>query len=71
MSNSILSSILRFVIVRISNTSLQYTLVVPELLLYDNFAGLHCGNNTADNGTSDPCVDTFIGLLANAEVPRT
>ena len=56
--------------VRLSDTSLQYTLVVPELLLYDNFADLHCGNHTS-NGTYDPCVDLFIGLLANSEVPRT
>ena len=55
--------------VRLSDTSLQYTPVVPKLLLYDNFADLHCDNHT-NNGTYDPCVDLFIGLLANSEVPR-
>ena len=55
--------------VRLSNTSLQYTLVVPELLLYDNFADLHCGNHTG--GKPDPCAKLFFDLLANSEVPRT
>ena len=57
--------------VRLSDTSLQYTLVVPELLLYDTFEDLHCGNHTSDNHTTDPCAKLFFDLLANSEVPRT
>ena len=56
--------------VRLSDTSLQYTLVVPELMLYDTFADLHCGNQTGDNDTTDACANRTIKLLANSEVPR-
>ena len=57
--------------VRLSDTSLKYTVVVPELLLYDNFGDFGCPNETHNDILNDKCFGKFIGLLAKSEVPRT
>lgn len=59
-------------VVRLSNSSLQYTLVVPELLSFDNlrenFGDSSCRGNGSGNNA---CIGVFLDLLAGAESPRT
>ncbi|XP_065901246.1 ABC transporter A family member 9-like isoform X2 [Dysidea avara] len=54
----------------VSLSSLQYTLVVPDVLYYDNLAQISCKNGTS-NSSQPNCLQAFVKLLANSEVPRT
>jgi len=56
----------------VSLSSLYYTLVVPDVLYYDNLAQLSCKDESG--GGTQPksdCAQAFVDVLANSEVPRT